>query len=71
MTGQTEYFWKMDTCELELVDAQITRRLVEFYQALVERGQIVRSSVHAAEGVTVDYMADQGRSVNRSQPPTE
>lgn len=49
---------------LPYIDAQITTRIVQFHQALHERGQI--RPIPPQYGVTADYMADQDRSSNQS-----
>jgi hypothetical protein len=46
-----------------LVDALVTERLVEFYNALIERGQISPPPLEV--GVTADCTADAAPHVNQ------
>lgn len=50
---------------LPLIDAQITKRIITFHEALVERGQIAPTP--PLHGTTVDCTADQVRVADRSR----
>lgn len=49
----------------EEIDAMITSRIVQFHEALVERGQIAPSA--PAFGITADCKADQAAAANPFQ----
>jgi hypothetical protein len=49
---------------LAAVELRITERLVKFYEALVERGEI--PPAHQGRGVTAYCMEDSGRSAGPS-----
>ncbi len=67
----------MEDCDVEalfkilqpLIDAQITTRLVEFHEALIERRQI--EPMPPQHGVTGDCMVHSAQSSNPSQQPDE